>query len=213
MSPKAVGLIDYGAGNLHSVFKALQYLGENVRLIQKPDDAASVDRLILPGVGAFGAAMDQLRRSGLDSLIQHWIQHHRPFLGICLGMQLLMESSEESPDVPGLGIIPGTCRKFRAPRVPQIGWNHVEPTRPHPLFEGLPTPCAFYFLHGYYIDPLDHAIVLGETVYHQTRYPAIIHDPPITATQFHPEKSGPAGLKLLKNWCRLSTPEPVTHSD
>lgn len=202
MNQPVIGLIDYGAGNLHSVEKAVRYLGLSTVRVKHPEDLHRVQRLILPGVGAFGAACQRLYQTGLIEPLLDWIDDGRPLLGICLGLQLLLESSEESPESKGLGVFKGTCKKFSAPRVPQIGWNRIFIVQEHPVFENIEDGTYFYFLHSYYACPQDPDVVIAETEY-SIRYASVIARGNLTATQFHPEKSGPQGLQLLRNWCML----------
>lgn len=195
----AVGIVDYGAGNLHSVAKALARLGFDSRVVAAPEDMAGVDRLILPGVGHFGQAAGELEKRGLGGALKTWLRAGRPFLGICLGLQLLFGESEESPGVPGLGVFAGRCLKFRAGKVPQIGWNSVRMMRPVPLFEGLPADACFYMVHGYYAVPADEGIVLATTEY-GVLYASAVGRDRVFGVQFHPEKSGAEGLRVLRNW-------------
>ncbi len=195
-----IGIVDYGAGNLWSVVRALRYLGAEVCLIRSADDLQQkVDGLVLPGVGAFGWAVRQLQQRGLWNGLQNWLNAQRPFLGICLGMQLLMETSEESPGVRGLDVVRGVVRKFRARKVPQIGWNRVS-------FIQTITPYSagsveyFYFVHGYYVECMEFDVVAGVTEYGGVRYASALRKGRMLAVQFHPEKSGWAGLTLLRGW-------------
>lgn len=197
-----IGLIDYGAGNIKSVVKALIYLGEEAEIIRSPSDLSEAEKLILPGVGSFGPAMQYIKQGGWLEPVLKWINRDRPFLGICLGMQLLFEGSEESPGAAGLSVFPGKCRKFQASKVPQIGWNNITFRKEDPLFADIPKGEFFYFVHGYYVETTDEDAVLAEAEY-SLNYPAAAGRGRIYGVQFHPEKSGPAGLKLLDNWRRL----------
>lgn len=197
-----IGLIDYGAGNLKSVVKALVYLGEDAGIIKYPSDLARVDKLILPGVGSFGPAMQYFEHGGWLDPVVEWINNGRPFLGICLGMQLLFDGSEESPGTKGLSVFPGKCRKFQAAKVPQIGWNNISFKKDDPLFFDVPDGEYFYFVHGYHLETGCREVVLAAAEY-GLEYPAVIGRGRVYGVQFHPEKSGPAGLKLLNNWRRL----------
>ena len=194
-----IGIIDYGAGNLRSVRKAFDFLQVPNSLIRTAAEWRGMERLVLPGVGAFGAAVGQLRERGLFSPLREWLADDRPFLGICLGMQLLLEGSEESPDAKGFGTFPGRCRRFEHGKVPQIGWNELWPALPLPLFSGIADGTFFYFIHGFYVPPLSGPGVAAETDYH-IRYPSVLARGNLTGVQFHPEKSGEAGLRLLRNW-------------
>jgi len=209
-----LAVIDYGMGNLRSVAKALEAVGANVRIVTRPEevrtasDAAvpEVAGLVLPGVGALADCISALRASGFDQKIREWIAADRPFLGICLGMQALFESSEEGP-AEGLGIFPGTVRRFRLPpeyKVPHMGWNTVRFTQPDSLLlTGLETEGeAFYFVHSYYCAPRDRDLVLAECDYGGAFTAAIAHGR-CYATQFHPEKSQARGLQLYRNFVEL----------
>lgn len=197
-----VAIIDYGAGNLQSVKRAFDYLQVESRIITSDTEMKDVDRVVLPGVGAFGAAVEQLRTSGFFGLIREWLKDDRPFLGICLGMQLLMEHSFESRGIEGFGILSGTCLPFQEGKVPQIGWNQITVRQESGLLNGIPDNAFFYFLHGFYLAPKEEHIVTATTDYGVT-YPSIIEKGHMCAVQFHPEKSGDIGLKLLRNWIEL----------
>ena len=199
------GVIDYGAGNLHSVCNALKLLGIESKLVAAPDDLIGVDSLIFPGVGAFGDCVTHLQRQQLVDPVHDWVQADRPFLGICLGYQVLFESSEESPHVTGLGVYPGKVIRFvddGSLKIPHMGWNIAQPVNPaDPLWDDLPTKPHFYFVHSYYPNPEDPSIVGAWTEY-GTRFAAGIRCGNIAATQFHPEKSQSAGLKLVENFVK-----------
>jgi len=197
-----IGIIDYGAGNLLSVKKALDFIGADTKIIAAPEAFFAIDQLVLPGVGAFGAAVDRLKSSGLFDLISDWILADRPFLGICLGLQLLFEHSEESPDVQGFGLIEGTVTRFQQRKVPQMGWNQVRQSQNLPLYSGIRDDSFFYFLHSYYVRPDDPTVIAGETHYGIT-YTSTIQKGNMIAVQFHPEKSGANGLCMLNNWLKL----------
>ena len=207
-------IVDYGMGNLRSVSKALERLGAQVRLTSNPEEVASAQKLVLPGVGAFDAAMRELNTRGLTEPIKTVIAANRPYLGICLGLQLLFDSSEEGQGAPGLGILRGTVRRLPAQadlKIPHMGWNEV--TRKQkaeggrqdgcPLLKGIPEKSFFYFVHSYYADPADRSLVALESDY-GLRFPAMIERERLFATQFHPEKSQAVGLQLLKNFIELS---------
>ncbi len=194
-----IGIIDYGAGNLRSVRKALSYLGVQHTLVRTAADLQGVERVILPGVGAFGEAVRRLQAAGLFLPLRTWLQQGRSFLGICLGLQLLLERSEESPGVAGFGLLAGGCYRFVAPRVPQIGWNQVEFRRACPLFAGLGCTEYFYFVHSYWARPVDERQVVGWSEY-GLRYASAVGSGRVWAVQFHPEKSSHAGLTVLRNW-------------
>ncbi len=194
-----IGIIDYGAGNLHSVAKALKFLGYQTHLVTKNSDLKEVNKLILPGVGAFGQAVADLRAKGLWPALNNWVRQGLPLLGVCLGMQLLMESSQESPGIGGLGFIKGTCDRLRAPKVPHMGWNEVHFLDSIPLFDGLQDGSCFYFVHSYYVSPEDSKVVRGSTEYNLV-FPSVIQVGRVLGVQFHPEKSGEQGLLFLRNW-------------
>ena len=197
-----LGLIDYGSGNLRSVSKALEAAGAHITRVEQGPIAAGFDALVLPGVGAFGDSVNQLKNRGLFVPLQEWLNDGRRFLGVCLGFQLLFESSEESPEVAGLGIFQGQVRKFSQERVkvPQIGWNVVKWTEhAHTLYGTLPPDPYFYFVHSYYPQPKDESIVAGYTEYGES-FAAAVATENLLATQFHPEKSQESGLLLLRQF-------------
>ena len=196
-----IAIIDYGAGNLRSVKKAFDYLNVKSQVISRSEQLANAEKIVLPGVGAFGAAIEKLHESGFYKAIREWLILNKPFLGICLGMQLLLETSPESPGVKGLSIFKGENLRFDAGKVPQIGWNQVQIQKKSKLFEGIPGSSFFYFLHGYYLAPTDHELIVATTGY-GIEYPSAIENGNIAAVQFHPEKSGAVGLKLLENWVK-----------
>ena len=202
-----IGVIDYGMGNLHSAGKALSLRGDNVVISDSRARLADADLLVLPGVGSFGAAMTQLAARGLDDFVRHWIADGRPYLGICLGLQLLFERSEEDRGIPGLGVLRGRVTRFRPsdfPRggyeVPHMGWNQLRRAsgRGEDLFKGIDRDAYVYFVHTYYAVPRDPGAVLTETVYGRRFCSAVARGSAI-ATQFHLEKSGDVGLRLLEN--------------
>ena len=204
-------IIDYGMGNLRSVTKALEHLGVPNEVTEDPARLATADKLILPGVGAFGDAMTELDRRGLTGPLKERVAAGVPLLGICLGMQLVMDSSEESPGVTGLGLIEGTVVRFRTSlKVPQMGWNTVRQARPAPLFRGIPDRSWFYFVHSYYVQPAPGAreAMVGMTDY-DVEFPSVLWQGNIMATQFHPEKSQTIGLRMLRNFADLETPLSV----
>ncbi|MBV9491417.1 MAG: imidazole glycerol phosphate synthase subunit HisH [Verrucomicrobia bacterium] len=202
MNP-ALGLIDYGSGNLRSVTKALERVGANVTRLsdgQIPDLAA----LVLPGVGSFGDAVKQLHGRGLFEPVRRWIQEGRPFLGVCLGYQLLFERSEESPEAKGLGVLAGVVKRFATNglKVPHIGWNQVTWRRAvRERFAALPQRAYVYFVHSYYPEPVD-ASVIAATAEYGVPFAAAIATRNVFATQFHPEKSQDAGLTILQEFVR-----------
>lgn len=194
-----IGVVDYGAGNLLSVRKALDYLGVESMFIRSPMEFSGLNGLILPGVGAFGAAIEELQSRGIYESIKDWLLADKPFLGICLGMQVLFERSEESEGVEGFGLFEGDVLRFKGHKVPQIGWNQVRVVRESRIMQGIEDGAFFYFLHGYFAAPRDEDIVVGITEY-GVLYPSVIEVGNVSAVQFHPEKSGVVGLQLLRNW-------------
>jgi len=194
-----IAIIDYGAGNLLSVKKAFDFLQAENQIISSAAEFNGFSRVVLPGVGAYGAAVERLKESGFYSIIKEWLKADKPFLGICLGVQLLLQTSEESPGVAGLGIFSGKCLPFTEGKVPQIGWNQIKIAKDSPLLHGIQDGSFFYFLHSYYVAPEDSDIITATTEY-GTDYASIIEKGNVHAVQFHPEKSGDLGLKLLKNW-------------
>jgi glutamine amidotransferase len=195
-----IDVIDYRAGNSPSVIYALERLGLECRLVAKPEEITESERLVLPGVGAAAATLDSLRESELlDALAQRVQRDRVPFLGICIGLQVLFEHSEEG-DTPCLGWLPGRIRRLTdGLRVPQIGWNEVRFTRSHPVTAGLPDRGHYYFVNSFYADPADFGDALGRTEYGIEFASVVAHDN-IVATQFHAEKSGSLGLRLLADF-------------
>jgi imidazole glycerol-phosphate synthase subunit HisH len=195
-----IDVIDYRAGNSPSVIYALERLGLPCRLAAKPEEVAASERLVLPGVGAAAATLDSLRESTLLDVLTDRVQRdHVPFLGICIGLQVLFEHSEEG-DTACLGWLPGRIRRFAdGLRVPQIGWNEVRFTRSHPVTAGLPDRGHFYFVNSFYADPADPAHALGRTEYGVEFASVVAHDN-VVAAQFHAEKSGGLGLRLLADF-------------
>jgi len=195
-----IALLDYDSGNLFSVTQALRHVGAEVALVENADQLAdaSVDAMVLPGVGAFGDAARKLEARGLSQPVRDWIAADRPFLGICVGYQLLFESSTESPGVPGLGVLQGQVRRFQVEnlKIPQIGWNCVQLRERTGVFRGQPNDAWFYFVHSYFPEPADDTIVIGHAEYGET-FAAAVQKGRMAATQFHPEKSQANGLQLL----------------
>ncbi|MDR3348793.1 MAG: imidazole glycerol phosphate synthase subunit HisH [Acidaminococcales bacterium] len=194
-------IVDYGVGNLHSVAKAMEKVGAKAAVSSDAAAVAAADRLILPGVGSFGHCMKNLSECGLAETVKDYARSGRPFLGICVGMQILFDGSEESPGVPGLGILPGMVRRLpdRGLKIPQIGWNCLDFRAETPLFCGLPAKEYVYFVHSYHAEPLDRGIIAASAEYGATVTAAVVRGN-IWATQFHPEKSGEAGLTILSNF-------------
>ncbi|NLG34007.1 MAG: imidazole glycerol phosphate synthase subunit HisH [Lentisphaerae bacterium] len=202
-----IGVIDYGMGNLGSVANALAFLNAPARVLHGPGEIPGCRALILPGVGAFGDGMANLRRGGYLEPLRDWMAADRPLLGICLGLHMLCASSEESPGAEGMGVIPEAVVKFAAApdvKVPQIGWNRVvrAPGRDCPLFRGIPDGTYFYFVHSYYLS-VAAGWEAGRTV-HGTEYASAVWRGRTAAVQFHPEKSQEAGLRLLRNFVEWS---------
>jgi glutamine amidotransferase len=203
-------IVDYGMGNLRSVQKALQRVGGEARVSDRPEDVARAERLVVPGVGAFGDAMRALGERGLVEPIREFVRRGRPVLGICLGLQIFFEESEETGAAEaaarGLALFKGRVVRFgdavvrQGLKVPHMGWNAVEPVRPSSLFAGMPERGVyFYFAHSYYADPADETVVVGRTEY-GIRFASAVERENVAATQFHPEKSQAAGLALLENF-------------
>lgn len=201
-----IAIIDYEAGNLTSVRLGLEYIGVECEITNDPVKIASAERVIFPGVGAAGAAMEGIRQTGLLEPIREVVASGTPFLGICLGTQIIFEFSEEDGGTPCIGLIPGSAKRFTPSdpmcKIPQMGWNTVEIRRPHPLFEEIEDSSEFYFVHSYYPAPSDPAYIIGETEYADVRFASAVGKNNLFATQFHPERSGRIGLKLLENFSR-----------
>ena len=200
-----IAIIDYDAGNIKSVEKALHYLGEETTVTRDPQTLLNADKVILPGVGSFGQAMENLHTYGLVPVIHEIVEKKTPFLGICLGLQLLFESSEETPGVEGLGILKGKIVKIPpAPgiKIPHMGWNNIKVKEDSRLFKGLPENPYVYFVHSYYLQADDEDIVAATTEYGVKIHAAVEKDN-IFACQFHPEKSSTVGLQILKNFVSL----------
>jgi len=197
-----ITLLDYGAGNVRSVINALQRLGETVKLVSSGDDILAAEKLVFPGVGAFGSMMEILAQKNYIAPLKEYLAADRPFLGICLGLQALFEFSEEAPEMKGLGFIPGVVKRFDvALSVPHIGWNGLSAKQPSKIFYGLSGREKFYFVHSYHVVPDQKGCVLTTTDY-GTTFVSSIQKGNIIATQFHPEKSGQPGLNLLENFLK-----------
>jgi glutamine amidotransferase len=197
-----IAILDYGAGNLRSVARAVSHIGYHPTLTSDPATVRSADVLIVPGQGAAGECMRCLRDLGLLDVVKDYIASGRPFLGVCLGLQVLLETTEENGLQECLGVVPGAVRRLpEGLKVPHMGWNQVRLTRPHPVMEGIPDGSDFYFVHSYYADPSDRSWVLGETEYGVTFCSMVARDN-VVATQFHPEKSGQIGLRIYDNFLR-----------
>lgn len=200
MDGPEIAVVDYGIGNLRSAEKALQHLGARATLTDDADAIAAASGVVLPGVGAFGACMRALRVSGLEAATRAAATDGRPFLGVCVGMQMLFEASDETPGVPGLGLVAGNVRLLpRHVKLPQIGWNTIDVRPGSRLLADLPVPPWLYFVHSYVGVPADAGVVAGWSE-HGERFAAAIEDGSVWATQFHPEKSGATGLAVLGNF-------------
>ena len=200
-----IAIIDYDAGNLRSVEKALEALGQQVIVTKDAETIRQAEKVILPGVGAFGDAMANLQRLGLVEVIRETAASGKPFLGICLGLQLLFEDSDETPGVPGLGILRGHIKRIPEQpglKVPHMGWNNLELHHDGALFRGLPEHPYVYFVHSYYLEAEDPDIVTATAEYGVTIH-ASVHRGNLFACQFHPEKSSQIGLAILKNFAEL----------
>jgi imidazole glycerol-phosphate synthase subunit HisH len=197
-----LGVLDYGAGNLRSVLNAFAAIGHEARLVTTPEQFDDIDILVFPGQGAFGDSVRILKETGLWEPLRAWLRAEKPYLGICLGYQLLFESSEECPGVEGLSVAPGRVRKFDSAhglKIPHMGWNQVAWAADKPVWwQDIPDPAHFYFVHSYYPEVADASLALCSTDY-GVPFMAGIAKANLVAVQFHPEKSQEIGLKLLKN--------------
>jgi len=197
-----IAIIDYGAGNLHSVVNAISRLGYQPKITSIPDEILSAQAVILPGVGAAANTMANLKTLVLVNPIRRFIADDRPFLGVCIGMQILFTGTEEGGWQECLDIIPGTVRSLpNGQKIPHMGWNQVIQNMSHPLFNGIPDKANFYFVHSYYVEPDDRSLVVGETEY-GISICSVIAKGNLIATQFHPEKSGEFGLKIYDNFIK-----------
>ena len=200
-----ISIINYGAGNLHSVKNALDYLNSESFISDNPNDILNADKIILPGVGSFGDAMNALNEKKLTDTIKQAVSMNKPLLGICLGLQLLFEASEESPGIKGIGVLKGKIVKIPKIgdiKIPHIGWNNLEISKPSALLKDIGSNPYVYFVHSYYLEPLNGEDVSAYTEYGQ-KLAVAAEKGNIFATQFHPEKSGGTGLKILKNFIEL----------
>ena len=197
-----VAIIDYGVGNLRSVEKAFTATGCTAVVSADENFLCKAERLVLPGVGAFGACMNALTERGFDCLVRERVAAGTPLLGVCVGMQMLFEESEEFGPTPGLGLMRGCVRRFPDDLVvPQVGWNQIRQRSSQPLFEGIKDSAFFYFVHSYYCEPTEREVILGETDY-GVAYASVVVRENLCGVQFHPEKSQTAGLRLLSNFAR-----------
>ncbi len=205
-----IAIIDYGAGNLRSVVNAVSKFCYRPKVTTSPDDVFNARAVILPGVGAAADTMANLKKLGLVSPIRRFIAEGRPFLGVCIGLQILFTSTEEGGWHECLDVIRGPVRKLPAGlKIPHMGWNQVKQKVSHPVFDGIPDEANFYFVHSYYVDPNDKSVVAGETEY-SIHICSVIARGNLIATQFHPEKSGEFGLKLYDNFLKLALTDRVS---
>jgi glutamine amidotransferase len=207
LSKKVITIVDYGAGNLRSVVNAVNKLGHQAKITSIPDEVLNAEAVILPGVGAAADTMGSLKALGLADPLQHFIAEGRPFLGICIGLQVLFSGTEEGGWHECLGIVPGVVRRLpEGLKIPHMGWNQVKQKVSHPVFDGIPDEANFYFVHSYHAEPEDKSLVAGKTEYGIPICSVIARDN-LVATQFHPEKSGEVGLKVYDNFIRAALGE------
>jgi imidazole glycerol-phosphate synthase subunit HisH len=199
-----VAIIDYGVGNLRSVEKAFAATDCEAIVSSNETHLRAAEKLVLPGVGAFGACMRALRERGFDKLVRERVEQGTPLLGVCVGMQMLFQESDEFGSTPGLGFLRGRVRRFSDELVvPHVGWNRIDQIRENPLFNGVANRSFFYFVHSYYCEPTDQSVLVGETEY-GLPYASVVAKDNICGVQFHPEKSQETGLRLLQNFARLN---------
>jgi len=198
-------IVNYGAGNLTSVYNALKYLGIESEVSSEPEKIEKADKVIFPGVGAAKAAMDNLNKTGIGQAVENAVKKGTPVLGICIGCQIILESSEEDGGVECLGLLEGKAVRFKSEpnlKIPHIGWNQVDFTKEHPIFKDIPNNSNFYFVHSYHPD-LNESSIYGTTTYGSQTFPCLIGKNNLIAAQFHLEKSGEAGLKMLNNFAKI----------
>ncbi len=208
MSKKRVIILDYGAGNLRSVARAVEHVGFAADVSDDPRALHDADAVVMPGVGAAADTMRNLDEHNFSEPLREYIESGRPFLGVCMGLQALLTASDEGGDHPCLDIVDGRVRRFERKddmKIPHMGWNAVEQVREHPVFAGIPDSSYFYFVHGYYPDPEDESIVIGRSDYGKP-FASVIARDNLVATQFHPEKSGKVGLRFYKNFLEEAVP-------
>ena len=203
----SISIIDYGMANLRSVQKAFEHVGAHARIISRPEEVEAADKLVLPGVGAFRDAVATLRERELAGPIVRHVERGRPFLGICLGLQMLFDVGYEDGEHRGLGVLRGSCVRFDVDerlglKVPHMGWNQLDVRRPSPLYKGLPAEAGVYFVHGYHVVPADESVVATTTDYGRPFVGSVWRDN-VMATQFHPEKSQRAGMQILSNFAAM----------
>ncbi len=195
-----IAIVDYGASNLHSVVNAVNKIGYQPKVTSSPEDVLNARAVILPGVGAAANTMASLKKLGLDSAIRRFISESRPFLGICIGLQVLFSNTEEGGWHECLDLVPGIVKRLPGGlKIPHMGWNQVKQQVSHPIFNGIPDEANFYFVHSYYAEPADISVIAATTEYSVTMCSVILKDN-LIATQFHPEKSGNWGLKMYSNF-------------
>lgn len=198
-----IAIIDYGMGNLRSVYKGFEKVGVPAVVAASPEQLDEADGVVLPGVGAFADAMNNLRQTGMDAAVHRAVAAGKPFLGICLGQQLLFETGEEWGITKGLGIFPGRVRRLpEGVKIPHMGWNQLNIQRPDPLLEGIPAGASFYFVHSYYVDPARQELALALTDY-GVNFASVVGKGKVYGIQFHPEKSSALGLRILENFGRV----------
>jgi imidazole glycerol-phosphate synthase subunit HisH len=194
-------ILDYGAGNIASISSGFKKIGAQVKVTSNPGELEKSDAIVLPGVGSFGDAMQKI--SKYEQVLREEVGSGKPFLGVCLGIQLLMQSSDESPGITGLGFFKGTCKRLDTHlKVPHMGWNTIQKIRDTPLLEGIDSGDFLYFVHSYHVVPNEVGVVAAETQY-DTLFPSVISLKNIHATQFHPEKSAEKGIQILKNFANM----------
>ena len=198
-----IAVLEYGMGNVRSVAKALEHVGAEPVLTSDHERVREAAAIVLPGVGAMPKAMERVRALGLDELLRERVEAGVPVLGLCMGMQLLFESTEEHGGAEGIGLLKGRIARLQAPRVPHIGWNPVSWRRSSALIEGLPDPCAFYHANSFAPQPANEEDVLGTAEYGK-EFVSVVERRPVYGLQSHPEKSGPDGLQLLRNFLRIA---------
>jgi len=198
-----ITIVNYGMGNLGSVLKAFSYLGVPARITNEPTAVVTAEKLVLPGVGAYGDAAENLQRTGLAAAVKEYIRSGRPFLGICLGMQLLTTVGEEHGVYSGLAVVPGKTRRLAdGVKIPHVGWNRVDFRQDIPLFREVPDGAYMYFVHSYCVDPDEPAAVAATTDYGE-KFCSVVARDNVYGVQFHPEKSSAAGLRLLRNFAEI----------
>jgi len=203
VSPRRIAILDYGMGNLRSVYKALEHVGAEPELTSDHALVREAGAIVLPGVGAMPKAMERVRELGLDELLHERVGAGVPVIGLCMGMQLLFESTTEHGGAEGIGLLAGAVEQLDAPKIPQIGWNEVTWRRTSVISEGLPDPCAFYHANSFAPRPANDEDVLGTAEY-GGEFVSVVERPPVYGLQSHPEKSGPDGLRLLRNFVGLA---------